>query len=247
MYRSLNYLKYLADDVISQGSKASDHSINALSNQKYSDINIILTYCFEKLSKQWADQLPNYSTIKKLQPVSVFIPIDPNITYNTELVNIDDAFSLLSDYDFSIYKKIHYNRLLFNTFEECQYFINTHPIWSSSSPKPFTLLPLAQQYYLKILIESESAPLLTVATLHDKQEKSGQLIKPPEYNIMTQYIHIIQDKTVLKQFIKQLDCYRTHLAIRQTNPIKNIDFSYNEKLIEYGEMVRHILIKNSII
>lgn len=248
MYRSINYLKYLVGDVGVQLSKIPGKQ--EVPKSKYSEIDILINHCFEKLSNKWAGQLPNYSTIKKLQSVSVFIPIKPNINSNMELTNIDAAVSLLSEYDFSIYKKIHYNRLLMQTFEECQHFISTPAAGQTLSTTRFTMPHAIQRYYSKILTESESSPLLTAAPNHGKQEKSGLPIKPNEYNIMMQYIHIVQDKTILKQFIKQLDCYRTHLAIhqmKQPSLLKNIDFSYNEKLVEFGEMVSEILTKNNIL
>ena len=66
---------------------------------------------------------------------------------------------------------------------------------------------------------------------------------------MIQYIHSLRDKAILYRFLKQLDLYRNYLALAQYKTIQSdviIDYTYNEKLLEFGEMIREILQKNNI-
>jgi len=234
MSRSINYLKYLAEDY---SSRANDKKAQ---NNAFL---ILIGYSLEKLANSWRSQLSQFSHIKKLAAMIPFYPICPNISHNIELTNINKAVTLLTTYDFTIYKKIHYNRLLIQTFEECQFF-------TSATDKMFVLPRQIQQYYSKILSDADSAPLLTDNILHEKHEKTEAPLNPGEYNIMIQYINVIHDKTVLKQFVQQSDCYRNCLAVKQRKSIvngKNIDFAYNEKLLEFTEMVREILEKHNIL
>ena len=195
----------------------------------------------EKLCTSWNKLSSQYLVIKKFAQPSVMIPIFANITNAIDITNIDKAYTLLSKYDFTIYGKIKYNKLLLQTYEDCQYF-------EKLPDNLFILPPSIKKYYHKVLTLSETSALLTDISMHDK-DKSGHTIQPDDYCIMAQYIGIMRDKTVIKQFIEQLDNYQIHLQQSKTKYVptdKTISFTYNEKLLEFGEMVRDIILKHNL-
>jgi len=232
MYRSIEYIEYLTSDCNEQ-SKSSD--------QIHTNITKMCAHAKEKLNNSWKDHSKQYLTVKKCATPSVFIPLFPNITYDIDLTNIDKAYGLLAHYDFSIYKKIIYNKLLLQTFEDCQYF-------EKIDNELFLLPSNIRKYYHRILVNSETSGLLTDASLHDKV-KAGYTVEPGDYNIFVQYIGIMKDKTILKDFILSLELYRNILGRAKDvhQSINPIDFTYNEKLLEFGEMVREIIEKNNML
>lgn len=237
MYKSIEYFEYLISNCHTQ-DRNLDHNDIATAQQ-------FINHSKEKLVNEWKKQSPTFLVLKKFVQPSVFIPIFPNITSNIELTNIDKAFTLLSKYDFNIYKKITYNKLLLHTFEECKYF---DPPYDGL----FVLPTSFRKYYHHIMVNSESCPLLTDISLHDKSD-AGKTINCEDYNISLQYINIIRDKSLLKDLLLQLTNYKTYLnnaislyTLSEKNPNKVIDFTYNEKLLEFGNMVRDIIIKHNI-
>ena len=73
MYRSIHYLKYIADDYISQFDRHSTEDGTA--NSSVEGIDILIKHCLEKISKSWEDKQPTHLTIKKLLSVDSYIPI----------------------------------------------------------------------------------------------------------------------------------------------------------------------------
>ena len=243
-YRSIVYLEELATNCINKitPNTIPDTLTETKIKQKYDDITRMISCSKEKLCDSWNKLSSQYLKIKKLVQVCVMYPIFANITDAIDLTNIDKAYTLLSKYDFSVYNKIKYNKLLLQTFEECQYF-------EKLPNNLFTLPPSIKKYYNKILVLSESSGLLTDSSMHDKYSETSK-IEPEDYCIMAQYIGIIRDKTALKQFVIQLENYKNNLQASRNKLVsdnKTISFTYNEKLFEFGDMVHDIIKKYNLV
>ena len=124
MWRSMRYLENMVHDI------GSITCLREREKDQYNNLTKKIQFCYEKLLNYWDKQSPNYKSVSKFLTLQLFVPIYPNVSINIEVSNIEKTFALLSTYDFSVYRKIMHNKLLLQTFEDCQYF--DEPIDNSS-------------------------------------------------------------------------------------------------------------------